>query len=647
MIDTNARAQPIRVLLLEDSGFDAELLREHLLAAWPGAVLHWVTGRADFVAALAHAPDVVLSDYELPGFSGRDALDLVRGRFAELPFIFVSGVIGEDNAVELLKRGATDYVSKSRLSRLPVVVERALRESRVRAARAQAEAQLREADLLHARVVDSLPDHAVILLDPEGRVTAWNRAATTIFGYAADAIAGRSASLLNTPEDVAAGVLARELAQAQAAGKADVGGWLQRADGSRLRAEGVVTPLPGPDGSPGGFCKLVHDATAAYERAEALRRAKEDAERASHAKDRFLGMLSHELRTPLTPIAAAAHVLERFAQVPERYADLLPMIRRNVALESRLIDDLLDLTAVTAGKVRLTLLPVDMHAIVRQVLEMLEEPARAKSLDIVLRLRAEHSVVVADGARMHQVLSNILRNAIKFTPEGGRIELDTRCESGRFLFRCTDTGIGIEAASLPRIFSAFEQAGDDVARQYGGLGLGLTIAAGMVAEHGGTLTAASDGRNRGATFELGLEAAPFATPAPEKRVAASAPTPGTGRHLLLVEDSVDAADALRVMLEDHGYRVTHAGTCAAALSVAASVHFDAVITDLGLPDGSGIAIGQALSGTTPVIALSGYGSTADRRECDAAGFAAHLLKPADPDQLMAALRRVLTEGKVH
>jgi len=641
MTDAGARAQPIRVLLLEDSGFDAELLREHLLAAWPGAVLHWVTGRADFTGALDQAPDVVLSDYELPGFSGRDALDLVRARSADLPFIFVSGVIGEDNAVELLKRGATDYVSKSRLSRLPVVVERALRESRVRAARAEAEAQLREADLLHARVVDSLPDHAVILLDAEGRVTAWNRAATTIFGYTLDAISGRSASLLNTPEDVAAGVLAHELSLARAAGKADVGGWLQRADGSRLRAEGVVTPLPGPDGSPGGFCKLVHDATAAYERAEALRRAKEDAERASRAKDRFLGMLSHELRTPLTPIAAAAHVLERFAQVPDRYADLLPMIRRNVALESRLIDDLLDLTAVAAGKVRLTLAPVDMHALLHQVIEMLDEAVRAKSIELGLRLDAEHAVVIADGARMHQVLSNIVRNAIKFTPDGGRIDLGTRNEGGRFRFRCTDTGIGIEADALPRIFSAFEQAGEDVARHYGGLGLGLTIAAGMVAEHHGSLTAASDGRDRGATFELDLEAAPFATPAPEERLSASAPTPGTGLHLLLVEDSVDAADALQVVLEDHGYRVTRAATRAAALSVAASVRFDVVVTDLGLPDGSGIEIGRALSPSTPVIALSGYGGPADRRECDEAGFSAHLLKPADPDQLVAALRRVL------
>jgi len=166
----------------------------------------------------------------------------------------------------------------------------------------------------------------------------------------------------------------------------------------------------------------------------------------------------------------------------------------------------------------------------------------------------------------------------------------------------------------------------------------------MVAEHRGTLTAASGGRDQGATFELGLEAAPSATPSPEKRLSAVAPTPGVGRHLLLVEDSVDAADALQVVLEDHGYRVTHAGTCAAALSVAASVRFDAVITDLGLPDGSGIAIGHALSPTTPVIALSGYGSVADRRACEAAGFAAHLLKPADPDLLVAALRRVLPEA---
>ena len=636
---------PVRVLLLEDSGFDAELLRETLRATLPEALLRWVTGRDDFLAALAaESWDVVLSDHELPGFSGLDALQAVRALSPTLPFIFVSGVIGEDNAVEMLKRGATDYVSKSRLERLPVVIDRALREAEALAARTVAEARLREADLRYAGVVDALPDYAVLLLDTGGRVVAWNRAATAIFGHAREAMVGRSASLLFLPEDAARGDFDAELALALAAGKAEVSGWRQRADGSRLRADGVVTPMYAADGRHAGFCKLVHDATVAYERAEALQAAKEEAERANRAKDRFLAMLSHELRTPLTPIAAAAHVLERFAQVPERHRELLPMIRRNIALESRLIDDLLDLSMVTAGKLRLQRAPVDLHALVQRVVDMLEADAAAKRLGLSVQLGARHHVVDADEARLLQVLSNIVRNAIKFTPAGGGITLRTTDEQGRFVFRCTDTGIGIDAEALPHIFSAFEQAGEGLTRRYGGLGLGLAIAAGLVAEHGGTLCADSGGRDQGATFTLSLDPVPddqVATPAP---AVAAPPAGGGGRHLLLVEDNEDAAEALQYALEDHGYRVTRAGTCAAALNAAAAVRFDAVVTDLGLPDGSGIAIGRALAPATPVIALSGYGAASDRQACDEAGFVAHLIKPADPEQLQRVLERALARS---
>jgi CheY-like chemotaxis protein len=180
-----------------------------------------------------------------------------------------------------------------------------------------------------------------------------------------------------------------------------------------------------------------------------------------------------------------------------------------------------------------------------------------------------------------------------------------------------------------------------VERRFGGLGLGLTIAAGIVAEHRGTLTASSDGRDRGAAFELTLaDARPAAATLPPPAVSGRTEAV-RGWHVLLVEDNADAAEALKVALEDSGYRVTHAASCGSALSVAETVRFDAVVTDLGLPDGSGIAIGRALSSTTPVIALSGYGAATDRRACDEAGFAAHLLKPADPDLLEATLRRVI------
>lgn len=633
---------PFRVLLLEDSAFDAELLGETLRATRPEAQLRWVTGRDDFLSELDGGTwDVVLSDHELPGFSGLDALEAVRARSPSLPFIFVSGVIGEDNAVEMLKRGATDYVSKSRLARLPVVIDRALRESAALAARSLAEARLQEADLRYAGVVDALPDYAVLLLDRDGRVLAWNRAATGIFGHTREAMIGRSASVLFLPEEAARGAFDAELTEALAAGKAEVSGWRQRADGSRLRADGICTPLYAADGTHAGFCKLVHDATAAYERAEALRAAKEEAERASLAKDRFLAMLSHELRTPLTPIAAAAHVLERFAQVPDRHRDLLPMIRRNVALESRLIDDLLDLTTVAAGKLRLQRAPVDVHALLQRAVDMLGSSPADKSQTLALDLAAQAHVVDADEARLVQVLSNIVRNAVKFTPDGGRIVLRTSDEEGRFVFRCIDTGIGIEPEALPHIFSAFEQAGEGLTRRFGGLGLGLAIAAGLVHEHGGTLTAESAGRDQGAVFTLTLEPLGGGLQALPSQDAAPPPAEGAGRRLLLVEDNADAADALRTALEDHGYHVTHAATCAAALAVAEVQAFDAVVTDLGLPDGSGVAIGRALSPRLPVIALSGYGAPSDRQACDEAGILALVVKPADPEQLQRVLARVL------
>lgn len=641
-------AGPLRVLMLEDSRFDAELLREHLLSTHPSADIHWVPDRARYAAALqAGTFDLILSDYELPGYSGQQALELAREISPQTPFVFVSGLIGEDNAVEMLKRGATDYVSKSRLSRLSPVMARALREVAERGARERAEAQLRAADAVYRRVVDSLRGYAVILLDRSGHVKSWNQAATDIFGHHRDDMPGRSASVLFTPADRAAGVFDGEMAMALAEGEATCDRWMLRADGTQLRAEGVLTPLFGDAGEHNGFCMIVHDVTAAFEDAAALRAAKEEAERASRAKDRFLAMLSHELRTPLTPIVAAAHVLTRVAEIPERFADLLPMILRNVSIESRLIDDLLDLTSITAGKLRLSRGPVDMHALIGGVVRMLDGDARSKGITVTQALRAPEFTVDGDEARLHQIVWNLVRNAIKFTPEGGRVELDTRVSSpGQFVLRCVDSGIGIPEAALPAIFAAFEQAEAGGAPRSGGLGLGLAIASGLVKEHGGTLVAESDGQDRGACFTLELPLRPAAARAvPEAAPAVALPSVSAVMpcHLLLVEDNTDAASAMHLSLEALGYRVTLAVDVASALQAAGAERFDVVVTDLGLPDASGIEVGRQLSARLPVIALSGFGQPQDLAASKAAGFRAHLVKPAGPQAVHEAVQRVLAE----
>ncbi len=630
----------LRTLLVEDSRFDVELLQAELLKSYPNARLEVLREEAAFAEQLrAGGWDLVLSDYELPGFTGADLLEH-RNRIApEVPFIFVSGVIGEDNAVELLKRGATDYVSKARLARLRPVLRRALREVDERQARALAERQLRHADMTFAKVVDGLRDYAVVLLDDQGRIQFWNRAAAGIFGWQAEEVVGRSAALLFPAESGAEAALQAEMRDARDHGKASDNRWLVARDGRRLWAEGVLTAMTDDDGAISGYCKLVHDATDDHLAAEALRAAKEEADRANQAKDRFLAVLSHELRTPLAPITTAVHLLERAARVDERHRDLLPMIRRNVALEARLIDDLLDLTAISSGKVHLQRERVDMHQIATAVLAMVAEPLEAKRVRVELALDAADSCVDADQARMQQVLWNVVRNAVKFTPAGGMLSLRSSSAGGWFTLACRDSGIGIAPEALPRIFHPFEQADAEVSRSYGGLGLGLAIAHGLMVQHGGRIEAASEGRDRGCTFTIALPLAARDAATPEP---APAQAPASDRkRILLVEDNEDAALALGMCLEEYGYVVEHAGTCADALRLARASRFDAVLTDLGLPDGSGIDVGRALSKDLPVLALSGYGREQDRKRSAEAGFAAHLVKPADPAEVHARLSQVL------
>lgn len=639
---SGAHGPALNALLVEDSRLDAELLGVQLERSWPGVRLTVVREESAFAETLAAGGwDVVLSDYELPGFSGSDVLEH-RNRIApDVPFIFVSGVIGEDNAVELLKRGATDYVSKSRLARLGPVLRRALREAEDRRGREVAERQLRHADIIFARVVDGLRDYAVILLDEAGNIQFWNQAARSIFDYEASEVLGRSAAMLFPPEAGPEAALAGELREARAHGKASDNRWMQGRGGRRLWAEGVLTALETDEGRPGGFCKLLHDGTERYLAAEALRLAKEEADRANQAKDRFLAVLSHELRTPLAPITTAVHVLEKVAHVDDRHRDLLPMIRRNVALEARLIDDLLDLTAISAGKVNLQRERVDMHQLTRAVVAMVQGALEDKGVMLDLQLEARRPWVHADQARMQQVLWNIIRNAAKFTPAGGRVLVRTSNIDGTFLLACTDTGIGIQSEALPRIFRPFEQADEEVSRSYGGLGLGLAIAQGLMQQHGGRIAASSDGRGTGSTFTISMPVAAEDAPQPPGPHV-QAPAPAAGRkRVLLVEDNEDAAVALAMCLEEYGYVVHHVATCADALRTAGAQSFDAVLTDLGLPDGSGIEVGRALSPRLPVVALSGYGREQDRRRSAEAGFAGHLVKPADPAEVHAKLTQVL------
>ncbi len=646
-----ADTPPLEILLLEDSTFDAELLLASLETTHPRARVTWVKDEPGLLGALeTQRFDLILSDYQLPGFTGAEALALAQRLVPGTPFIFVSGVIGEENTVELLKRGATDYVMKGRLARLPVAIDRALREVRQRDAQRQVEAQLREADALYARVVDSLQDHAVILLDAEGRIRDWNRAAGTIFGHALEAVRGMSAEILLTPEDRAAGVLENELALALTQGAARDDRWLMRQDGSRLRAEGVVTPLFSASGAPTGFSKIIRDSTPAYEAQQALRQGKEEAERANELKDQFLAVLSHELRSPLSAITGWADILANFSDAHPLLGKASAVIRRNAQLQGRMINDLLDMSAVAAGKLVLQTAPLDLSALASEsVLGALHE---AQGKGVALNCLAPEPVWIAgDAQRLAQVLTNLIGNAIKFTDGGGRVEVQVEVMDGEALLRVRDTGRGISPEFLPFVFDRLRQEDGSSTRKVGGLGLGLAIARAIAQLHKGRISASSPGPGGGACFELRLPMlADQALPPPPcaAPVELSEETL-SGVRVLLVDDEEDAREVGQVALSRLGAKVSVAGSAAEALSrLAGGERFDLLVSDIGMPemDGRSLirAVRQLPGGSAeelPALALTAFAMVADRQEGLAAGFQGYVAKPIELGALTRAIREAL------
>ena len=377
---------------------------------------------------------------------------------------------------------------------------------------------------------------------------------------------------------------------------------------------------------------------------DALKESKEAAEAANHAKDQFIAVLSHELRTPLTPVLATVSALQTQEDVPAPLRADMELIRRNVEMEATLIDDLLDVTRISRGKIDIHQEVVDVHASLGMTVEICQEEIKAKRLEIRLEFHADQHHAWADPVRLRQVFWNLLKNAVKFTPEGGRVTLRTYNDGNRLKIEISDTGIGIEPDVLPRIFNLFEQGEPGKIRQFGGLGLGLHIARAVVELHQGRLTAFSEGKNKGATFTVELAA----IGPPEKTETPSPTVEPQERPLriLLVEDHPDTLRVLVKLLKKWGHAVTTAETVRTAQELANGQEFDLLISDLGLPDGSGLDVMRQVKehSGTPGIALSGFGTEEDIRQSRAAGFAEHLVKPVNIAALRMAIRQFAFAG---
>lgn len=420
-------------------------------------------------------------------------------------------------------------------------------------------------------------------------------------------------------------------------------------DGTVRYVEGRGELVRDKHGKPVGMIGICIDVTKQkmgdQERERLLERertARAEAERASQAKDNFLAVLSHELRTPLTPVLLTASMLEGDSSLPASIRSDVQMIRRNVEMEARLIDDMLDLTRITRGKLQLQFHTTDLHEIVHRAIEICFPGG--VSAGVKVELGAQYTHIRADAGRIQQVLWNLLNNARKFTPSDGTITVRSGNSDERSVWvEVSDTGVGIQPEAIPKLFQAFEQGDSLAAKRAGGLGLGLAISRALMVGHGGTLTATSEGIGKGATFRV--QFATVAAPVPENGKNQQSSAPRRAR-ILLVEDNDMTLQVLRRLLVAREHHVLEATTIAKARELAARERVDLVISDLGLPDGMGHEMMSELSRLYGVrgIAISGYGMPQDIDQSRQAGFVEHLVKPVDAVALEAAISRVLGNG---
>jgi PAS domain S-box-containing protein len=377
-----------------------------------------------------------------------------------------------------------------------------------------------------------------------------------------------------------------------------------------------------------------------------LQGAKETAEAADRAKDQFLAVLSHELRTPLTPVLATVTALKKQADLPADVRESIEMMHRNIELEARLIDDLLDLTRIARGKLPLEMETTDVHALIQHVIDICGEEIVRQQMHLRVDLQAAEHHVQGDPARLQQVFWNLIKNAVKYTDEGGEVRISSTHRDGMLEVTVADNGIGIDAETLPRIFYAFEQGDHTGSRRFGGLGLGLTISKSLIDKHLGRLRASSEGVGKGSAFTVELRTVPAPAPVVSTPSVDSVDPIQRKLKILMVEDHLDTSRALQRLLSGMGYDVSSASTVESAIREAQATRFDLLISDIGLPDGSGLDLIRRLLAERPIkgIALSGYGMEEDVVRSKEAGFTEHLTKPINLQKLEATIQRVAEGG---
>jgi signal transduction histidine kinase len=671
-------AHPVNILVVDDLPAQ-RLAIEAALVDLEERVVSVSSGLEALKFLLDHEAAVILLDVNMPGMDGFDTAKLIRQRprNAETPIIFLTADTDEVRAAQGYAMGAVDYlfcpfVPDILRTKVKVFVtlsrarERAQLEAQQvlllqieQAARVTAEEQSQrlsvlletanlmartqdgspfERDLLRL-IVPQLADEAGLILtdhDQDSRSVFW--------------VASRGEEVAES--DGIPNVLEKALQRVLSAGKEEsLAHPFGRGIGTLivpLAVRGVVSgalaavagPEAGPHADPDAeVFRLIASRTADALDQRQLYRELQDRDR---KKDEFLAMLSHELRNPLGAIAGAVGVLDLLSGSDERALRARQVIARQTKHLGRIVDDLLDVSRVTVGRISLHREPIDLKDIVSQAVHSMRESGQLDMRDC--QVQAERAVVEGDAARLDQVTTNLLVNAVKYTEPGGRITASVGVEEGQAVLRVADNGTGISPDLLPRLFDLFVQGRYSLERANGGLGIGLTLVKRLVELHDGSVEASSQGLGHGSTFTVRLPLlAAEPRPLPEG-LRARLPLPAL--HVLIVEDSLDAQEMLVRYFEMGGHRVHAASNGPEAVETARRIRPDVALVDLGLPGFDGLEVARQLredrrTKDIVLVALTGYGQMSDRGRTAQLGFDAHLVKPASPDQLTQVLAMVL------
>jgi PAS domain S-box-containing protein len=648
---SNDVSKPLRLLVVEDSDDDYELLLHEIRRGGYDVASVRVASAHELAAALQEPWDVMVTDWLLPGFGGLQALHTVEQSAIDLPCVVISGTPSEDAAVEALRAGALDFMSKDKPLRFVPAIERALREAAERRALEAVERELRLSEERYRAAFEMAPE-AIITYDlDEGRIVDANASMLRLFGFSKAEFRRMTLGALS-PERQPDGRLSTDaagdyLGRAGGGDVPEVVEWVCRdARGTEFPAEVRLARLPS---SGHALVRASFIDLRDRKRLEEIRRRAIELElqnrriqEASRLKSEFLANMSHELRTPLNAIIGFAELLHdgqvdpATPQHQEFLGDILTSGRHLL----QLINDVLDLAKVEAGKLEFRPEKVDLAKLIGEVVAITRTTAAAKSITVATEIDAKVGEVVLDPNRFKQVAYNYVSNALKFTPDGGRVTVRTLAEGdASFRLEVEDTGIGIEQADLPRLFVEFQQLDAGAAKRHQGTGLGLALTRRLVEAQGGTVGVRST-PGQGSVFTASLPRVTEAAVAPVLPGTRMRPRPGA-RTVLVVEHEARDRDVLVTALHEAGYLTETAATGAEAIARCRERAFDAVTLDLVLPDMSGLDLVGALRGvprmrTAPVIVVT---VIPDAKL--AAGFAVNdvLRKPLETSALLSALDR--------